>query len=232
MVCPWKGQWNLVYQIETTPASQWQTWQTVSDRVTRLGMIRSGSIPGLPTVCGRLCLTRIQGGNLSCGGLKCKNAHTNFDFQQSRAPKLVKMRSKEATLILQSGIYTFCYQYSRTSTNGHFFCPGGQSIHWLLFKPLYNGNDQNNLSTTASFFSDWWKSRMVMKFDPEGKSVINCDWVPSTFSVSIYSECCEPCSFFHVNILILACLPLARPFFLAPTSSKRLLRYPGSRGPF
>ena len=34
--------------------------------------------------------------------------------------------------------------YSRTSTNGQlsttvtFF--GGQSIHWLLFKPLYNGH--------------------------------------------------------------------------------------------
>ena len=46
MFCSWKGQWNLMYRIETTPASQWQTWQTVSDRVTRLGMIRSGSIPG------------------------------------------------------------------------------------------------------------------------------------------------------------------------------------------
>ena len=62
-------------------------------------------------------------------------------------------------------------KYIRISTNGHlsitasFFCPGGKSIHWLLLKPLYNGNGhdhnwkrvpncQNNLSTTASFFSD------------------------------------------------------------------------------
>ena len=36
--------------------------------------------------------------------------------------------------------------YSRTSANGHLyttatlFCPGRQSIHWLLFKPLYNGH--------------------------------------------------------------------------------------------
>ena len=52
--------------------------------------------------------------------------------------------------------------YSRTSTNGHYFCPSPQSIHWLLFKlgkpPLKRvSNCQNNLSTTASFFSDWWK---------------------------------------------------------------------------
>ena len=36
--------------------------------------------------------------------------------------------------------------YSRTSANGHLyttatlFCPGRQSIHWLLFKPLHNGH--------------------------------------------------------------------------------------------
>ena len=31
------------------------------------------------------------------------------------------------------------------STMATFFCPGWQSIHWLLLKPLYNGH----LSTTA-----------------------------------------------------------------------------------
>ena len=43
-------------------------------------------------------------------------------------------------------------KYSRIPTNGYlstaatFF--GRKSIHWLLFKPLYNGH----LSTTATFF--------------------------------------------------------------------------------
>ena len=60
-------------------------------------------------------------------------------------------------------VVLLCEVYSRTSTNGHlfttatFFCPGEQSIHYLLFKPLYNCQ----LSTTAkaSFFSDWRKSQ-------------------------------------------------------------------------
>ena len=46
-------------------------------------------------------------------------------------------------------IFTF---YIRTSTNGHLsttatlFCPGGRSIHLLLFKPLLDGH----LSTAAT----------------------------------------------------------------------------------
>ena len=46
-------------------------------------------------------------------------------------------------------IFTF---YIRTSTNGHLsttatlFCPGGRSIHLLLFKPLHDGH----LSTAAT----------------------------------------------------------------------------------
>ena len=55
-------------------------------------------------------------------------------------------------------------------TTATSFCSGGQSIHWLLFnsslqrqRPLKRvPNCQNNLSTMASFFSDWWKSRVVM----------------------------------------------------------------------
>ena len=53
--------------------------------------------------------------------------------------------------------------YSWTSTNGHlfttatFFCSGGQSVHYLLFKPLYNC--QLSTTATASFFSDWRKSQ-------------------------------------------------------------------------
>ena len=64
--------------------------------------------------------------------------------------------------------------YSRTSTNaGHvsttttclqrslFYCPGGQSIHWLLFNPVHNGNGHYSASSnakitsrqTANFFS-------------------------------------------------------------------------------
>ena len=45
-----------------------------------------------------------------------------------------------------------------------YFFPGGQSIHWLLFKPALQRQrplkfSTANLSTTASFFSDWWKSQ-------------------------------------------------------------------------
>ena len=50
--------------------------------------------------------------------------------------------------------------YSRTLlTNDHLpktvtlFCPGGQSIHWPLFKPLYNGNGHKRVSPTAKITS-------------------------------------------------------------------------------
>ena len=51
--------------------------------------------------------------------------------------------------------------------NALFFSAGGQTIHWLDLvetflqrqRPLKCvPNCQNNLSTKASFFSDWWKS--------------------------------------------------------------------------
>ena len=73
--------------------------------------------------------------------------------------------------------------YSRTLlTNGHLFttvtlfCPGGQSIHWLLFKPLYDGNGHKSVSPTAKitsrqrpvFSATDEKSRMVMTFDTYG----------------------------------------------------------------
>ena len=63
-----------------------------------------------------------------------------------------------------------------------FYCPGGQSTPLTLVytslqrqPPLKRfPNCQNNLSTTASFFS-WLmkKPRMVMKFDPYGTLMIN-----------------------------------------------------------
>ena len=44
---------------------------------------------------------------------------------------------------IQSNIYSWG-QHSTTATSLQrpvtFFCPGGQSILWLLFKPLYNGH--------------------------------------------------------------------------------------------
>ena len=73
--------------------------------------------------------------------------------------------------------------YSRTLlTNDHLsttvtlFCPGGQSIHWLLIKPLYNGNGHKSVSPTAKIISRQGqffqrlmkKSRMVMTFDTYG----------------------------------------------------------------
>ena len=38
---------------------------------------------------------------------------------------------------------------STTATSVSFFCFDGQSIQWLLFKPLYNGNGQQSASPTA-----------------------------------------------------------------------------------
>ena len=62
-----------------------------------------------------------------------------------------------------------------------FFCHGGQSIHWLLFKPLYNGNGHWTASLTAKitsrqrpvFSATAKKSGMVAKFDPYGGLVVN-----------------------------------------------------------
>ena len=47
----------------------------------------------------------------------------------------------------------FILKYSRTSTNVYFFCPRGQSIHWLSLKPLYNGNGHRSVSPTAKITS-------------------------------------------------------------------------------
>ena len=80
--------------------------------------------------------------------------------------------------------------YSRASIKGHlsatasfFALADRKSIHWLLFKPLYNGQlsttaagtkvrpQHNNLSTTDSFFQLTDKmSRMATKFEPYGSS--------------------------------------------------------------
>ena len=63
--------------------------------------------------------------------------------------------------------------------NGHFFCPSGQSLHWLFFKPLYNDHFSaiatainvfplNNLSTTAIFFKksqEWLWNLIRMRVD-------------------------------------------------------------------
>ena len=83
--------------------------------------------------------------------------------------------------------------------NSHIFCPGAQSIHWLLFyKPFYNGNGTKarpqlpkNLSTRASFFSNWWKSqRMVINFDTYGAliaAIVFC--LCSIFTAAVSINC-------------------------------------------
>ena len=65
------------------------------------------------------------------------NTYYCKDFWLKRVPQL----QVQWNLYLRPPLY-----------NGHFFLAatvfGGQSIHWLLFEPLYNGL----LSTTATFF--------------------------------------------------------------------------------
>ena len=42
--------------------------------------------------------------------------------------------------------------YKQISTNDHlclFFWFDGQSIQWVLFKPLYNGNSRNSHQSTS-----------------------------------------------------------------------------------
>ena len=109
-----------------------------------------------------------------------------------------------------------CYEgYTTTS----FFCPGGQSIHWLVFKPLYNGKTTKacpQLPKISSqqrpvFFSNWWKSQewsrhliLMVRWWLIAAVVF---WLYSidTATVSInsvydtYSECSEPCPFCHAQ---------------------------------
>ena len=67
------------------------------------------------------------------------------------------------------------------STTVTFFCPGGQTIHCLLFESLYNGNGHKSVSPTAKITSQQQpvfsatdeKPRMVMIFDPYGLWMIN-----------------------------------------------------------
>ena len=68
-----------------------------------------------------------------------------------------------------------------SATKATLFCPGGQSIDLLLFKPLYNGNGHERMSPTAEinsrhrpeFFGDWWKSQEWSRIDPYGSFMIN-----------------------------------------------------------
>ena len=95
----------------------------------------------------------------------------------------------------------------------------------LLFKPLCNGTATKACPQlpkwpldNGQFFPRLMKkSRMVIKFDTYGTLMINLStivhWLCSIFAAAVaikrhklstdtYSECCEPCSLCHVNILI------------------------------
>ena len=101
-----------------------------------------------------------------------------------------------------------------TSLQRPFFCPGRVHILTLVSIPLQRQwplkrvpNCQNNSSTTASFFSDWWKSQewpwnlipMVRRWLIAAIAF----WMSSIYIVyDIYSKCCEPCLSCHINILI------------------------------
>ena len=84
-----------------------------------------------------------------------------------------------------------------SATTATLFCPGGQSIHLLLFKPLYNGNGHERMSPTAEinsrhrpeFFGDWWKSQEWSRIDPYGSFMINSGNPILIFFFHLYFTC-------------------------------------------